>query len=176
MTQPARLTQVAEVAKWLTAWQPEVVAVDSPRSPAPGEDLSRKGERNLVRARVCGIRYTPNASALAANPGYYGWILHGLELYAALAAGETSGAWRVIECFPTATWSRLGGPRGGRTRARWSREILLGAGLGGLPARMNQDARDAIGAALTARLFAAGQTEFVRGHRGAAGDRVKLWA
>ena len=65
----------------------------------------------------------------------------------------------MIACLPTATWSRLGGPRGTTTRARWSREVLLADGLDDLPLRMNQDARAAIGAALTARLFAAGETE-----------------
>ena len=51
------------------------------------------------------------------------------------------------------------GSRGKRTRARWSRETLQAQGLAGLPARMNQDSRDAVGAAITARLHAAGQTE-----------------
>jgi predicted nuclease with RNAse H fold len=67
--------------------------------------------------------------------------------------------WEVIECFPTATWTRLGGARGARSRARWSDAVLRAAGLRGLPARMSQDARDAIGAALTARLHDHGEAE-----------------
>jgi predicted nuclease with RNAse H fold len=110
-----------------------------------------------VRAAVCGIRYTPNARELRRNASYYAWIANGLELYAALA--RASPRWELIECFPTATWSRLGGRRGRRSRARWSGQVLHGLGLRGLPPRMNQDARDAIGAAVTARLYDAGATE-----------------
>jgi predicted nuclease with RNAse H fold len=133
------------------------VALDSPYRPAPDTELSRRCERELVKARVCGIRYTPNVQELARNPGYYAWITKGFELYAALA--EASSPWQVIECFPTATWSRLGGRKGHRSRARWSKEVLDGLELRGLPARLSQDARDAIGAAMTARLYEQGATE-----------------
>jgi predicted nuclease with RNAse H fold len=156
---PSRITTVADLVRWLRDQCPGIVAVDSPRSPAPAGDLSRQGERNLVRAGVCGIRYTPNESVLAKNRTYYGWIANGLELYAALDSERPAAGWDVIECFPTATWSRLGGPRGSRSRARWSREVLEGLKLRSLPGRMNQDARDAIGAALTARLYDDGKTE-----------------
>ena len=154
---PTRLGAVQEVALWLRRQQPRVVAVDSPRSPAREGELSRQCERELVRAGVCGIRYTPNARELGRNASYYAWIANGLELYRALA--RASPRWELIECFPTATWSRLGGRRGRHPRARWSGQVLHGLGLRGLPARINQDARDAIGAAVTARLYDAGATE-----------------
>ena len=112
-----------------------------------------------MKARVCGIRYTPNERALSANNTYYAWIANGFDLYSALSAARRSARWRVIECFPTATWSRLGGPKGKRSRARWSREVLDGLGLHGLPGSMNQDARDAIGAAVSARLYDENATE-----------------
>jgi predicted nuclease with RNAse H fold len=156
---PRRITEVSEVAQWLSEQRPRIVAVDSPRSPAPEGQLSREEERNLVRAGVCGIRYTPNEAALEANRTYYAWIRNGFKLYEALGDAKPSVGWTPIECFPTATWSRLGGRKARRSRARWSRQVLDGLGLKGLPRRMNQDARDAIGAAITARLYHRGETE-----------------
>jgi predicted nuclease with RNAse H fold len=148
---PGRVADAAMVVKVLTNERARVVAVDSPRTPAPDGRLSRAEEADLVRA-VCGIRYTPNMAELRTNPGYYGWILNGFELYAALDRAAADTRWRTIECFPTATWTRLGNRRQG-SRARWSDRVLRGLGIEGLPPRMNQDARDAIGAAHTAFLF-----------------------
>ncbi len=108
---------------------------------------------------MCGIRYTPNAVALGRNRTYYAWIANGFTLYAALLAEQPTTRWRVIECFPTATWSRLGGPKGNWSRARWSRKVLESLQVTGLPSRMNQDARDAIGAAVTAQLYDDRRTE-----------------
>lgn len=65
---------------------------------------------------------------------------------------------RVIEVFPTASWTRWAGPRRG-SRARWSQHALDSLGLSGLPARLGQDGRDALAAAVTARLWSAGATE-----------------
>jgi predicted nuclease with RNAse H fold len=67
--------------------------------------------------------------------------------------------WTVIECFPTASWTRLGGQRIGLSRARWSRQLLMSLGLENLPSRMNQDARDAIVAARTGQLYGAGAAD-----------------
>jgi predicted nuclease with RNAse H fold len=156
---PTRIVAVGEVVNWLVAQRASVVAVDSPRSPARDGELSRPDERLLVRAGVCGIRYTPDRATMDTNRSYYAWIRNGLRLYDALADRNGSAGWTTIECFPTATWSRLGGARGKRSRAAWSREVLERQGLGGLPRRMSQDARDAIGAALTARLYDARRTE-----------------
>ncbi len=112
------------------------IAVDQAMAAAAANgELSRRGERDLVRAGVCGIRYTPNEAALGANRTYYAWIAHGFDLYAALLAAKRSADWEVIECFPTATWSRLGGRKGSRSRARWSRVVLEGLQLHGLPSR-----------------------------------------
>jgi predicted nuclease with RNAse H fold len=159
VAEPVRIADVDELVAWLVRQRPRVVAVDSPRSPAPDGELSRRDERELVRSKVCGIRYTPDRASLAANRTYYAWIINGLSLYKALADAGGSAGWTTVECFPTATWSRIGGPRGRKSRARWSREVLEGCGLRGLPPRMNQDARDAIGAAITARLFGEEMTE-----------------
>jgi predicted nuclease with RNAse H fold len=143
-----------ELVEWLRVQQPRLVAVDSPVSTAPDGLSSREGERLLVRARVCSIRYTPTRAEVDRND-YYEWIRNGLELYAALAAAEIP----AIECFPTASWSRLAGPRGKERRAAWTRRALAALDLGGIPPRLNQDYRDAIGAAMTARLHDEGATE-----------------
>jgi predicted nuclease with RNAse H fold len=153
---PERIAGVPEVVEWLQEVRPRVVAVDGPRAAARTGEKSRRCERDLVRAGVCGIRYTPDRAALRANGTYYGWIANGMALYAALAA---EADWQVIECFPTAAWSRLGGRRGDRTRARWSQQVLDELGVRNLPARMNQDSRDALAAAVTAKLHDEGRTE-----------------
>jgi len=108
-----------------------------------------------VRRSVCGIRYTPDRLGLDANRTYYEWIGHGLELYEALADAQL----HAVECFPTASWTCWWGPRGKATRARWSSQALASLGLGSVPDRLGQDARDAIGAALTAREAARGNVE-----------------
>jgi predicted nuclease with RNAse H fold len=151
-----RFADAEQAAAWLAERAPRLVAVDSPRHAAPPGARSRLDERELA-ARICGIRYTPDGRTLEAphKSGYYEWINNGLGLYAAL---EKAGL-PLIECFPTATWTRLHGPRGTRSRREWSREALSTVGIDGLPPRLSQDARDAIGAALTARLHAEGRTE-----------------
>jgi predicted nuclease with RNAse H fold len=103
---------------------------------------------------VCGIRYTPSRATLEEGNPYYDWIRHGLELYEALEGG----AWRVVECFPTASWTRWSGRRNGRSRAAWSTGALAKLAVSGVPRRTSQDARDAIAAALTARGFDQGST------------------
>ena len=135
----------ADVAAWVREAGPAVVAIDSPRSCAAPGTTHRPDERAL-RAAVCGIRWTPPRSELDRNP-YYAWIVEGLRLYDALARLDVE----VVECFPTAAWTRWHGPRDGRSRAAWSREALAARTLDGVPARTNQDQRDALAAALTAR-------------------------
>jgi predicted nuclease with RNAse H fold len=145
---------IAQAVDWLRSRGPALVAVDSPcETAAPGQ-TRRDDEAAFSRARICGLRPTPDLRAVRSNP-YYEWIEHGLRLYSALdEAGLTS-----IECFPTASFTRWIGPRKARTRARWSEEAL-----GRLPIdlpghRLNQDHRDAIAAAVTAKQHEAGQTQ-----------------
>ena len=136
---------VGEVVAWAVAAGPSVIAVDSPRSCAPPGWTRRQGEKEL-RDAVCGIRWTPPRAKLEGNP-YYEWIVEGLRLYEGL--GDQSAP--VIECFPTASWTRWHGARDGRPRSLWTREALAAVALRGVPRRTNQDLRDAIAAALTAR-------------------------
>jgi predicted nuclease with RNAse H fold len=142
-----------DVAAWVTSVCAEVVAIDSPRSCAPPGHRVRPDERDL-RAAVCGIRWTPPREQLDGSD-YYEWIREGLHLYEALTRVRVE----VIECFPTASWTRWFGTRGTRPRSAWTREALGESELDDVPARTNQDQRDAIAAALTARDYGRGRFE-----------------
>lgn len=143
-----------EAAALAVKWQVALVAVDSPASAAPHGETSRRGERELVRAGICNIRWTPDADRLQGNP-YYEWIEHGFALYSELAAAGVE----AVECFPTASWTRWAGRRGDQSRAVWSTRALAAIGVALPPRRLAQDQRDAIGAALTARAHSRGETE-----------------
>jgi predicted nuclease with RNAse H fold len=136
---------VEDVLEWVASAEPSVVAIDSPRSCAAPGTKHRPGERELRNA-VCGIRWTPPTAQLEGNP-YYEWVVEGLRLYEALKGRPV----RVIECFPTASWTRWHGARCGRRRSAWTRDALCALELADVPRRTNQDMRDAIAAALTAR-------------------------
>jgi predicted nuclease with RNAse H fold len=144
---------VDEVVAWVASAKPMVVAIDGPRTCAPRGRTHRPDEKQL-RDAVCGIRWTPALDALNANP-YYSWIVEGLRLYDALADQSA----QVIECFPTASWTIWHGRRNGRRRSVWTREALAARELEDVPSRTNQDVRDAIAAALTARDFSRGRFE-----------------
>jgi predicted nuclease with RNAse H fold len=148
-----RRQSVEDVIEWVASAKPSVIAVDSPRSCAPPGWTHRPGERELRRA-VCGIRWTPPKAQLEGNR-YYEWIVEGLRLYEALKGRPV----RVIECFPTASWTRWRGARDGRPRSAWTREALAALDLRGVPPSTNQDMRDAIAAALTARDYDHGRYE-----------------
>jgi predicted nuclease with RNAse H fold len=145
-----------QVVDLVAAHSPAVVAVDSPRYCAPEGQTCRDDERQLA-ASVCGIRWTPDIEHVRASP-YYAWILEGLELFDALSR---CAAQAVIEVFPTASWTRWCGKRGSRSRADWTRRGLAALGLEGIPVRTNQDQRDAIAAAVTARQHSMGMTEAI---------------
>ena len=136
---------VDDVAAWVASARANVIAIDSPRSCAPPGCTHRPEEKEL-RDAVCGIRWTPPTAQLEPNP-YYQWIVEGLRLYDALRHQHA----QVIECFPTASWTRWHGARNGRRRSIWTREALAELELRDVPPRTNQDMRDAIAAALTAR-------------------------
>lgn len=140
------------LARWLFGdGAPRVVAVDSPCTAAPTGATRRACEQQFADRRVCGIRWTPDQATLGDSlRGYYGWVNNGQRLYRALADVATSLGSVIVECFPTATLTRIGGPRGGRPRAAWSRDHLQRWGL--LDGRSNQDQRDALVAAVTAWL------------------------
>jgi predicted nuclease with RNAse H fold len=148
-----RCLSPAAVLGVLDRHRPSLVAIDSPRSAAPDGATLRECEREL-RDAVCGIRWTPDSATLEAGNPYYEWIRLGLELYLALEAN----GWSCIEVFPTSSWTRWQGRRRG-SRAAWTRSALQDLGLRDLPVRTNQDVRDAIAAAVTARQHSLGETE-----------------
>jgi predicted nuclease with RNAse H fold len=141
------------VVELVEAERPAVVGIDCPRCCAPTGRTARAGERSLVRA-ICGIRWTPDRATVEANP-YYAWIIEGLELFAVLGERNIE----QIEVFPTASWTRWLGSRGAISRAVWTKGGVYGLGLEDIPARTNQDQRDAIAAAVTSRQHAHGTTE-----------------
>ena len=144
-----------QVVDLVTTNPPAVVAIDSPRSCAPEGKTAREGERQLARS-ICGIRWTPDLRRVHAST-YYAWILEGRVLFDALAARGVE----VIEVFPTASWTRWHGKRGAQSRASWSRQGLAALGLENVPERTNQDQRDAIAAAMTARQHSLALTETI---------------
>lgn len=152
-----RTRDPAEVVA-LATWA-RLVGVDSPAAWAPPGQASRPDERAFTKARICGIRYTPDeVRARARRDDFLDWVWQGLGLYAALGAAEIP----AIEVFPTAAWTRWLGPRAGRSRPRWSREglqRLRDHGLVDVPSAAYQDARDAVAAALTARQATEGSVE-----------------
>jgi len=155
---PRRILGPAEVGAWLLTCAPGLVGVDAPRQ--LGDHPSRfDGERTLAR-EVCRLRYTPTRAALehqrtTAAPRFYEWIEHGLELYEVLASLDLM----AIEAFPTAGWTRWKGPRKGESRARWSERALRALAIRKVPRLLDQDERDAIGAAMIAYVHEAGLTE-----------------
>jgi predicted nuclease with RNAse H fold len=148
----SRLTS-EDVVELVGSARPAVAAIDSPRSCASAGESTRLGERQLART-ICGIRWTPDETRVRASP-YYGWIVEGLALYDALGDCDVE----VIEVFPTASWTRWHGKRRGRRRSAWTKDALAALDLDGHPARINQDQRDAIAAAVTARQYSYGLTE-----------------
>jgi predicted nuclease with RNAse H fold len=127
-----------------------LVAVDAPSAWADDGEGSRSCERAFARAGVCGIRFTPDeATAGRRTDRYYEWVEQGLLLWSALRAAGV----RTVEGFPTASWTAWLGRRSGRSRTAWTRDGvgLLAGRIGGLEAVRDQDQRDAVAAALTAR-------------------------
>ena len=149
----ARCATPADVLRVLGDYEPLLVAIDSPCAAAPSGATLRECERAL-QAAVCGIRWTPDQAALDSGNPYYEWIRLGLDLYRALEAEGLS----TIEVFPTASWTRWTGTRRG-SRAAWTKRAMTMLGLEEVPAHTNQDVRDAIAAAVTARQQSRGETD-----------------
>ena len=137
------------LANHLIKLKPQAIGIDSPQEWAPSGQKSRPAEREFAAKKICGIRYTPSLTTAQAHPGtYYEWIANGMELWNRL---RDSSSLKVVEVFPTASWSIWHGPRGKRTRPAWSQKALENLPIS-LPAtRWNQDFRDAVASALTAK-------------------------
>ena len=64
-----RCVDLSGVASLVDAYKPLVVAIDSPRSWAAPGASARNGELCLNR-KICGIRWTPEATKAQMNPYY----------------------------------------------------------------------------------------------------------
>jgi hypothetical protein len=113
---PTRLDDVATAVEWVVGLEPTTVAVDSPCEGAPAGTKSRPDEHDFFDAKICHIRWTPAVESFDLNPSYYEWIVHGFELYDALAERLPSAD--LIETFPTAAWTSWAGKRKKRSRAK----------------------------------------------------------
>ncbi|MGB6578416.1 MAG: hypothetical protein WBF34_10890, partial [Streptosporangiaceae bacterium] len=144
---------------------PRTSAVPGPAQSAPARGRHRAPAR--TRSAEAGKPRSIPAPGLIQDDGQQTWKLasllaergprpwrqrcapapKGLALFNALAAYGPE----VVEVFPNASWTRWHRRRGPRTRAAWTRQGLAALGLKSAPARTNQDQRDAIAAAMTAR-------------------------
>jgi len=146
-----------DVEKLAAELRPDAIAIDSPCCCADDGLLSRAEER-AIASEICSIRYTPDHETVMHGGPFYGWIREGLTLYSLLA--KRLPQIPVAETFPTAAWTVWAGTRGGTSRAQWSSEALATLRLANVPARTNQDLRDAIAAALCALEIAAGTAQW----------------
>ena len=153
---PEAKLDVTEVVRFLSSFKPAVVAVDAPMTHAEHDETSRRCEREFLKAGICHLYWTPSRAEIDRNP-FYGWMRQGFALYRELVAEGLD----VIECFPTASWTVWYRRRGTSRHSVWSRAALdrirSAHSLEGIPARLGQDGRDAIGAALTARSYTLGE-------------------
>ncbi len=152
LLQSGRGLCASDVADLINAHKPALVAIDSPRNAAADGHKYRPCEKELRDWVKCGIRWTPENAQIFDGRPYYEWIRCGFDLYKRLAAEQ------VIEVFPTASWTMWFGRREG-TRAAWTNRGFKNLGLEGLPTRSNQDLRDSVAAAVTARQHHDGETK-----------------
>jgi len=104
---------------------------------------------------VCSIHYTPDEQAVTDGGDLYEWVRYGFEVRTALEAAGVA----CVEVFPTATATRVIGERGERPRARWTATAVAALGIKGLASNMNQDERDCVLAAYSAREHVAGRSD-----------------
>jgi predicted nuclease with RNAse H fold len=148
----SRSQSPTEVVEILLKHSPRLLGIDCPESPA-GVGAKHRPCELLVNREVCGIRWTPDSATIGRNQDYYGWLSNGFELWNEVRAAGMN----AVEVFPTASWTIWNGRRGKASRSRWSREGIAKLGVIDLPTRMNQDERDAVASAWTARMADLGQ-------------------
>jgi hypothetical protein len=119
------------------------------RTDSPPDSLGSANSQ--ARSAESDGRQTRNGCA---SP-YYAWIVHGLDLFDDLVARGVE----VIEVFPTASWTRWQSKRAAEHGQPRAGKLWAALYLEGVPARTNQDQRDAIAAAITARQHTQGLTE-----------------
>lgn len=124
--------------------EPLIVAIDSPRSPAPGTGkFGRQCERDLHRLEVR-PQWTPTKSALGdpANESRWVWMRIGFDLFRQASALKDEGlVEEVIEVFPSASYGRFP-------------EIHVHMPIGQVLRKAKTDQLDAVCCAMTAWCFA----------------------
>lgn len=149
----------AEVAAWCLAQNARVVAIDAPcrwRGAGP----ARAAERQLAAAGIA-CYFTPTEER-ARGHAFYGWMLAGAELYAALrthhplyAGGGVTGP-VCVETFPQAVACALAGQIVSAKDKRAVRTRLLRQAGVALTGNESQDELDALLCALAATALASG--------------------
>jgi predicted nuclease with RNAse H fold len=142
---------IDNVVAWVASVKPTVVAIDSPDRAQPRAHAP--AGRKRLRETVCGIRWTPptpSSKPIRTTSG-------SSRDYA------STTRWRANHSRWSSVTDRLldapARARSGRQRSVWTREALAALGLKDAPPRTNQDMRDAIAAALTARDYEQGRFE-----------------
>lgn len=151
-----------EVARWCRTLGAHTVGIDAPAGwSATGG--ARPAERALMAAGFHCFASPTRAAALAHPRDYFGWMLNGERLYAALAAdyplytGRTGRRPTCFETFPQAIACGLAGRTlPAREKATVRRALLAGMGIDVRPLR-RIDLVDAALCAVAARAFRQGR-------------------
>jgi hypothetical protein len=132
-----------------------------PVPPRPGTHLDRRVAEYELSRRGIGSHQTPRE-----EERLFTWMTAGFEAFAAaedagyatFLGGDGDPHERALEVFPYASYVALAGclSPGRRHRAAWRRQVLLEAGVEGLPEGATIDVLDAICAGLTAARFVDG--------------------
>jgi predicted nuclease with RNAse H fold len=160
---------VQELANWCRETMcASVIAIDAPcRWSTDGR--ARPCERELMARGIrCFASPTRQKAHTPHRTGYYGWMLQGEALYAALESGPLQDAYPLVRALPIAgqrccfetfphaiTWHLRGGRAQAAQKRAQRRELLLQAGLDPAPFT-SIDWIDAALCALTAHVVATG--------------------
>jgi predicted nuclease with RNAse H fold len=118
----------------VTAWQPDIVAIDSP--PGCVRDGVRSAERELLRLGIHSYA-VPSSPEQLARPAY-GWMRVGFHAFAICEqlgyrrySGESAVLHAAVEVFPHASAVVLGGglPPRGVSKEAFRRTVLLERGV-----------------------------------------------
>jgi predicted nuclease with RNAse H fold len=152
-----------DLARWLTEWSPDVVAIDSPHAwGALGG--SRKAERELQRL---GIKsYASPSDPRKREQPCYGWMEKGFEVFEVCAAAgypryrKGRARRHALEVFSHASAVVLAGglPPASSSKRAWRADVLRPRGIDAEGLRLVAEQVDAALAALTGLLALGGDS------------------
>lgn len=151
---------VEEMVRWYVGEGATVIAIDAPCAWS-STGRCRPSERALMEQRIwC---FSTPAEAVARSKSFYGWMLYGMDLYAALApthpVRDPQAPDRERYCFETfphaIAWHLRGGTANARRKRPERRALLERYGISS-PAISNIDTVDAALCAYTAHLASTG--------------------